>query len=63
MEVTKSLRYRINITRGMTGKCSWEATVDAEGITQDEILTLSDNLVVQLEKRYPAEITKKEKES
>lgn len=49
-----SLRYRVNVSQTSTGKKSWEATVDGEGFTQDEILDRSDALVKQLESRYPA---------
>lgn len=58
MEVTKSLRFRINISRGMKGGTSFEATVEGEGFTQEEILAESDKLVEALGKRYPAEIDK-----
>lgn len=54
MEQTKSLRYRVNISRGMKGGASFEATVDGEGYTEAEILERSDSLVNQLEARYPA---------
>ena len=54
MEITKSLRYRVNISRGMTGKASFEATVDAEGYLMSEVLEMSDTLVKALEARYPA---------
>ena len=52
-EVTVSKRYRINISRGMTGKYSWECTVDIEGGTMDEVLAASDALVKELDTRYP----------
>ena len=62
MEIQKTLRYRINVSQTSTGKKSWEATVDAEGFTQDLVLMLIDDLVAELESRYPAEIpTVKEK--
>lgn len=53
MEVTKSLRYRVNISRGMKGAISFEATVDAEGYDMYHVLRESDNLVKELELRYP----------
>ncbi len=53
MEVTKSIRYRINIARGMKGSHSFEATVDGEGYTMLEVVAKSDDLVELLEKRYP----------
>lgn len=54
MDVTKTLRYRVNISRGMKGTTSFEATVDGEGFTKEEILIESDALVEELKKRYPA---------
>ena len=53
MEIQKSLRYRINISRGMKGSISFEATVDGEGFEMEDILIESDKLVKQLELRYP----------
>ena len=53
MDVTKSLRYRVNISRGMKGGVSFEATVDGDGFTMDEVLAESDKLVAELVKRYP----------
>lgn len=52
-EVGKSMRYRVNISRGMKGSISFEATVDGEGFTMNEILAESDKLVAELAKRYP----------
>jgi hypothetical protein len=56
MEVEKSIRYRINISRGMKGQTSFEATVDGVGYTQDQIVFESDSLVQMLEKRYPPQL-------
>ena len=53
MEIQKSLRYRINIKVSTKGQKQWDCTVDGEGWCQEGILQLSDNLVLQLEKRYP----------
>ena len=53
MEITKSLRYRVQIARGMKGSVSFEATVDGEGYTQKEILDKSNKLVSELESKYP----------
>lgn len=52
-EVEKSLRYRVNVTRGMSGAFSFEATVDGLGYTMDEVLNRSDEVMEALEKRYP----------
>jgi len=53
MEVTKSLRYRVNVSTKVKGVKTWDCTVDGEGLEMEQILTLSDTLVGQLEKRYP----------
>ena len=53
-EIEKSLRYRVNISRGMKGQVSFEATVDGQGFTDDEILEKSDAIVAKLEQRYPS---------
>ena len=53
MEETKSLRYRINISRGMQGKVSFEATVEGVGYEMEEVLKKSDKLVEELTQRYP----------
>ncbi len=55
-EVTKSIRYRVNVSQTSIGKKSWECTVDAEGYCMAEILNFSDVLVGALEQRYPPEI-------
>ena len=55
MEETKSLRYRINISRGAKGGTSFECTVEGTGYTQQDILAKSDLLVRELELRYPPE--------
>ena len=52
-EVTKSLRYRVNVSTSVKGVKTFECTVDGEGFTMDEILAESDKLVAELTKRYP----------
>lgn len=54
MEVTKSLRYRVNISTSVKGIKTFDCTVDGEGFTMDEVLAESDKLVAELMKRYPA---------
>ena len=54
MEVTKSLRYRVNVSTSVKGVKTFECTVDGEGFTMDEVLAESDKLVAELMKRYPA---------
>lgn len=59
MEAEKSLRYRVNVSQTSTGKKGFDCTVDGLGYEMNEVLTKSDELVKELEKRYPPE-TKKE---
>ncbi len=54
MPVERTLRYRVNVSQTSTGKKGFECTVDGEGYSQDEILMMSDNLVLALESRYPS---------
>ena len=64
MEIQKSLRYRVNVSISTKGQKTWDCTVDYEGvsttlspqtakISMADILELSDELVKELEKRYP----------
>lgn len=53
MEVSKSLRYRINVATSVKGVKTWECTIDGTDFPMDVILTESDVLVAELEKRYP----------
>ena len=59
VEETKSLRYRVNISRGMKGGVSFEATVDGTGYNKERILAESDLMVAELEKRYPFSVEEK----
>ena len=52
---TQAVRYRIQVAHGMKGGVSWEATVDAEGLSMEEVLARSDQLRQELEARYPAQ--------
>lgn len=49
----KSLRHRINVSVSVKGIKTWDCTVDGENWERDEILEKSDQLVAELEKRYP----------
>jgi len=49
----KSLRYRVNVSTSVKGVKTWDCTVDGENLFMEEILTESDKLVKELEKRYP----------
>ena len=53
----KSLRYRIKVEITTKGVKTWDCTVEGDNYTQDEILAKSDQLVVELEKRYPIKLT------
>jgi len=54
MEVTKTLRYRVNVSTSVKGIKTFECTVDGENFTMEEVLAESDKLVKELMKRYPA---------
>jgi len=56
---TKVLRYRVNVSISTTGQKTWDCTVDAEGMEMAYVLAQSDELVRELEKRYPAQIGEK----
>lgn len=50
----RSLRYRVNVSTSVKGIKTWDCTVDGTGYTKQEVLKESDELVSELEKRYPA---------
>ena len=52
-ENKQSTRYRINVTTSVRGVRTWDCTVESDSLTMDEVLTRSDILVGELEKRYP----------
>jgi len=52
--VDRKIRYRIAISTSVRGIKTFDCTVDAEGLTQEEILKRSDDLVKELDARYPA---------
>ena len=65
MEIQKSLRYRVNVSISTKGQKTWDCTVDFEQSinlmptdealkSMDETLELSDKLVAELIRRYPA---------
>ena len=51
--VDRKIRYRIAISTSVRGIKTFDCTVDAEGLTQEEILKRSDELVKELDSRYP----------
>ena len=50
----RALRYRINVATTSKGAKSFDCTVEGTGFVMAEILERSDELVRQLEIRYPA---------
>ena len=58
MEITKSIRYRVNVSTSVKGVKTWDCTCDAEGYEMDEVLAKSDELVKKLEQRYPPQLDK-----
>ena len=52
-EITKSLRFRVNVSVSTKGQFTYECTVDGENYSMAEVLTESDKLVESLKKRYP----------
>ena len=54
MEVEKSLRFRVNVSTSTKGVKTWDCTVDGTNLTKEAVLAHSDELVAQLESRYPA---------
>ena len=59
MEVTKSKRYRVNISTSVKGIKTYECTVDMTEATMEEVLSESDKLVAELDRRYPPQIETK----
>ncbi len=53
MDIEKGKRYRINISTSVKGIKTYDCTVDFENDTMEEVLTASDKLVAELDKRYP----------
>jgi len=51
--VEVKVRYRIAISTSVKGIKTYDCTVDAEGLTQEEVLKRSDDLVKELDSRYP----------
>ena len=49
----KSIRYRINVSTSVKGVKTYECTVDAEDYEMADVLRKSDELVAELDKRYP----------
>jgi len=51
--VEVKIRYRIAVSTSVKGVKTYDTTIDAEGLTQEEVLKRSDALVKELDSRYP----------
>ena len=51
--ITRSLRYRVNVSTSVKGVKTWDVTCDGQGYTMEEILDRSDAIVAELDRRYP----------
>tara|TARA_Y100000310_G_scaffold333146_1_gene410082 strand:- start:2182 stop:2397 length:216 start_codon:yes stop_codon:yes gene_type:complete len=51
--ITRSLRYRVNVSTSVKGIKTWDVTCDGQGYTMEEILDRSDAIVTELDRRYP----------
>ena len=58
-EVRVSKRYRINVSTTSKGIKSYDCTFDGEGVSREQALAESDELVRQLDRRYPPQIENK----
>lgn len=56
MEIEKSVRRRVNVSTSVKGVHTFEATIEIENGTQEELLAESDALVKALDTRYPPEL-------
>ena len=59
MEATKSLRFRINVSTSVKGVKTFDCTVDGTEYTMEDVLAMSDDLVAELDKRYPVKLEEK----
>ena len=51
--VEVKIRHRIAVSTSVKGVKTYDTTIDAEGLTQEEVLKRSDALVKELDARYP----------
>ena len=58
MTEERSMRYRVNVSISTKGQKTWECTCDGEGMTMEDVLSESDKLVAELDKRYPPNLDK-----
>lgn len=55
-QVTKSIRRRVNVTRGMRGAYGFEFTCDTENYTPEELMEEVSKLQALLEAKYPLKL-------
>lgn len=58
MDNETSKRYRVNISTSTKGVKTYDCTVEITGGAMAEVLTESDSLVAELDKRYPPNVEK-----
>lgn len=66
--MTRTVRYRINVATSVKGIKTWDATVEVQddeetANLQEETLYRSNELVAELDKRYPPPPAESKKES
>ena len=52
--VDVKIRYRINVSTSGKGIKTYDVTVDVEGLPMQEVLARSDELIKEMDARYPA---------
>ena len=52
--VDVKIRYRINVSTSVKGIKTYDVTVDIEGLPMQEVLARSDELIKEMDARYPA---------
>ena len=51
--VDVKIRYRINVSTSGKGIKTYDVTVDIEGLPMQEVLARSDELIKEMDARYP----------
>ena len=51
--VEVKIRHRINVSTSVKGVKTYDVTIDAEGLTMQETLSRSDELIKEMDARYP----------
>ena len=52
-------RYRVAISTSVKGIKTYDCTVDIQGASMEDVLKASDEIVAELDKRYPPNIESK----